>query len=48
MWIKKLQQAKSTNYPVYVPITLYKQINETVREAFEKDFNLIIEEFGFY
>jgi len=48
VWIKKMQQAKTYTYPVYVPITLYKQISETVKEAFEKDFNLIIEEFGFY
>lgn len=48
LWIKKIQQAKSTICSLYIPGKLYLSISETVEEAFKSDFNLIIEEFGFF
>ena len=47
-WIKKMQQANSTIYNIYVPADLYLSVCETVSEAFKNDFNLILEEFPFY
>ena len=48
LWIKKLQEANSTLYSLFIPADLYLSISETVEEAFKNDHNLIIEEFPFY
>ena len=48
LWIKKIQQANSAIYHVYIPADLYLSVSETVEEAFKHDHNLIIEEFPFY
>ena len=48
LWIKKIQQANSTLYQLYIPADLYLSVSETVEEAFKHDHNLIIEEFPFY
>mmetsp|Transcript_13175 Transcript_13175/g.17899 ORF Transcript_13175/g.17899 Transcript_13175/m.17899 type:complete len:88 (-) Transcript_13175:1560-1823(-) len=48
LWIKKIQQANSTLYNLYIPADLYLSVSETVEEAFKNDHNLIIEEFDFY
>ena len=48
LWIKKMQQANSTLYQLYIPAGLYLSVSETVEEAFKNDHNLIIEEFDFY
>ena len=48
LWIKKMQQANSTIYNMYIPADLYLSVSETVEEAFKNDHNLIIEEFPFY
>ena len=48
LWIKKMQQANSTIYNLYIPADLYLSVSETVEEAFKNDHNLIIEEFQFY
>jgi len=48
LWIKKLQDAKSTFMSLYLPPTLYLSISETAEEAFKSDYNLIIEEFSLY
>lgn len=48
LWIKKLQQANSTLYQLYIPADLYLSVSETVEEAFKNDHNLILEEFPFY
>ena len=48
LWIKKMQQANSTIYNLYIPADLYLSVSETTEEAFKNDHNFIVEEFPFY
>jgi hypothetical protein len=43
-WLQKLDKAESHQ----IPGPLYYSIRSFVKAAFEKDFNMIIEDFDFY
>jgi len=45
MWIKKIEKS---NKPYHIQPTLYNDIRKYVEQAFQFDFNLVIEEFQFY
>ena len=45
MWIKKIEKS---NKPYHIQPTLYNDIRNYVEQAFQYDFNFIIEEFDFY
>jgi len=45
IWIKKIEKS---NKPMHIQPTLYNDIRKYVEQAFMFDFNLLIEEFGFY
>ena len=45
MWIKKIEKS---NKPFHINPTLYNDIRTNIKDAFQLDFNLIVEEFSFY
>lgn len=45
IWIKKIEKS---NTPFHIQPSLYSDIRNYVEQAFLYDFNLVIEEFGFY
>jgi hypothetical protein len=45
MWIKKIEKS---NRPLHIQPTLYNDIRKYVEQAFQFDFNLVIEDFPFY
>ena len=45
VWVQKLEISQGI---LHIPPSLYRDILESVEDAFEYDFNMLIEEYGFY
>ena len=48
VWVLKLEKANDKKRETFMPAPLYKQVTEDIEQAFERDFNLIIEQAEFY
>ena len=45
VWIKKIEKS---NKPMHIQPTLYNNIRSYIEQAFQHDFNIVVEEFDFY
>lgn len=48
VWVLKLEKANDNRRETFMPASLYKEVSDDIELAFERDFNLIIEQAEFY
>ena len=48
VWVLKLEKANDKKRETFMPALLYKEVTGDIELAFERDFNLIIEQAEFY